>query len=233
MSYDYVDTIRKLIAKAESTTSSEEADAFMQKVRQLMERHGVSLVGLSTHLSDDPVAIGDPDIGYWKSDSWMRALAAAVGRYYGVRVYFYPVSHIRHEVVINGRESCRATYTLMMPYLVRAVKRIAHQATEQGLYASKSRARRDVGNALSQRLNYLAAEARQRAEAAGPRTQTGLNALVPADVLDVVEQDFFGRKPPARGGKNMVSPVGRVLAEEISLAEQVGAEIVPKERFLA
>jgi hypothetical protein len=62
MPYDYVDTIRKLIAKAESTDSSEEADAFMQKVRQLMDRHGVSLVGLATHLSDDPVAVADTDL---------------------------------------------------------------------------------------------------------------------------------------------------------------------------
>jgi hypothetical protein len=97
-------------------------------------------------------------------------------------------------------------------------------------FSSPSRAQRDVGNALAYRLGRLAHEVRQ--SAAGPRTAAGLNALVPVEVMDVVETDYFGKAPPKRGGKKTVTRVGLLLAEHISLAEQIKADMVPKERQL-
>lgn len=227
MGYDYIPKLKAMLAKANSTTSSEEADSIMQKVRVMMERHGVSLLSINTHLSDDPVGITHPGIHFWHADNWARGLYAAIGRYFGCRVYFIKTSN-RTEVLINGRESCRATFTLMAPYLFKSVRRMAEHSYKRGLYPHLSAARRDIANALALRLHTLWKEAEGRV--LGPRTAQGFNALVPVEVLDIVEEEAFG-KVPKRGGRKTVTRVGVLLAEQISLAEQLG-EIKDKERLL-
>lgn len=230
MSYDYVRKLQAMMAKAESTPSSEEADTIMQKVREMMDRHGVSLVDLATHLSDDPVGIMRDAAHFWNADNWARGLYSAAGRYFGCRAYFVKRGN-KTEVIINGRESCRATFLVMAPYLFRAVRRLADQAFKAGVYSHVSHARRDIGKALMLRLNGLWLQAETAAKARGPRSSQGFNALVPTDILDTVEKDAFGEVPMTGGKRKATTRAGRLLAEQINLAEQLG-EIIPKERLL-
>ncbi len=228
MGYDYIRKLKAMMAKAASTPSSEEADSIMQKVHQMMEQHGVSLLGLNTHLSDDPVGITDPGIHYWHSDNWAKALYSAIGRFYGCKTYYLTQGN-KTRVIVNGRESCRATFILMAPYLFKSVRRLADHATKEYRYANIGVAKRDIGKALTHRLwaLYFASQ-----EAAGPRAQAGHNALVPLDIMDIVERDAFGEIEESRSGKKKeITMTGRILAEQISLAEQLG-EIIPKDRLL-
>lgn len=230
MPYDYVRKLQAMMAKAESTPSSAEADSILQKVREMMDRHGVSLVDLATHLSDDPVGIMREAAHFWNADNWARGLYGACGRYFGCRVYFTKRGN-NTEVIINGRESCRATFLVMGPYLFRAVRRLADHAYKAGVYSHVSHARRDIGKALMQRLDTLWAEAERAALARGPRSARGFNALVPVDILDTVENDAFGEVKATGGKRKGTTRAGHLLAAQINLAEQLG-EVIPKERPL-
>ena len=229
MPYDYVRKLQAMMAKAASTPSSEEADTIMQMVNEMMRKHGVSLLDLQTHLSDDPVGITDPGLHYWAADKWTRPLFSALSFLYGCRAY-YIASGNKTTILLNGRESCRVTFTLMAPYLVKTVKRLADAAHKEGRYETVSKARRDIGSALANRVWGLY---HQQRVAAGPRSAAGFNALVPTDILDTIEQDAFGRLiDDERHGKRKASTrYAKLLAEEISLAAQVGA-IVDKDRLL-
>jgi len=230
MPYDYAKKLQAMLAKAASTPSAEEADTIMQMVNEMMRKHGISLLDLQTHLSDDPVGIADPELHYWAADKWKRPLLSALSFLYGVRVY-YTASGNKTTLLINGRESCRVTFTLMAPYLIKTVQRVAAKAFREGRYSSLSKANRDVGAALANRVWRLYHE--QKA-AAGPRAVAGLNALVPVDVIETVEFDAFGGPVEvARNGKRKgTTKYAKLLAEEISLAAQVG-EVMTKDRLLA
>jgi hypothetical protein len=174
------DKIAKIIAKADSTTNPKEAEVFMAKAQQLMEEYGFTLLDLGRLDSDDPVGTTRDSAHHFKADNWARHVAYSLGSYYGAKVYTTTYGNkIVHSVV--GRESARVTYSIMIHFVLRQVRAMARKAFKDGVYASESRARTAIGNALSRRLWILSNEQKARREDSG--AGSGLNALVPVDLI--------------------------------------------------
>jgi len=64
--------IAAMIAKAESSSHPEEADAFMSKVHELLEKHGLSLQDIGTINEDDPVGHTKEAGYYFKAENAMK-----------------------------------------------------------------------------------------------------------------------------------------------------------------
>lgn len=192
MAWDIVKKITAMVAKAESTPSLAEAEAIMTKVRQMLDQHGVSLLSISEMeaRSADPVGTSRKVYGYWRSDAWMRRLSEAAGWYYGVKVVWSSQGNYT-AVAAVGRESCRAAFAVMLPYLRLRVMRMARAGVKEGKYRTESRARSMIGNALSHRMLVLAAKQEEaQAEATG-RQASAANALVPVSDLEVELKESF------------------------------------------
>jgi hypothetical protein len=194
MGFDIVKKIKAMVAKAESTPSLEEAETIMIMVRRMLDHHGISLLTIqNTVMSDDPVEVDHDVYGYWASDNWMKKLAVAAAEYYGVRIVWVKQGNYTSISVI-GRESCRAAYLFMLPYLRLRVMRVAQDGWRHHRYKSASRARTQIGIALSYRLYALADMDRKKVR---PANETaGRNMLVPVDEIEATIREAF---PTTRG----------------------------------
>ena len=66
MAHDIVQKIQQMVAKAESTDSAAEAESIMVKVREMLDRHGISLLSVKRHANDyDPVATSRDIYGHF------------------------------------------------------------------------------------------------------------------------------------------------------------------------
>lgn len=176
------DKIAQIIAKAESTTSPDEAETFMAKAKSLMEVHGISLLELGTLEEKDPVDMSH-DCGYsFASEGWVRHIAGQLGRYYGCQVISVPAGRNKVTYSVAGRESARITFTMMLPYVVKEVRRHSREATNAGEFKTISRAKTAIGNAMTFRLQRMVHDAKARTEAEMPKATA--NALVPVDAID-------------------------------------------------
>lgn len=198
------DKISKLIAKAESSSHPDEADTFMAKVHQLLEQHGLDLQQVGKLQSDDPVGRSNSVGAYFASESAFRDVAFAAARYYGCQGLVASVGSKRYVHVV-GRQSARTTFELMWPYLKRSIRAKARQLEkEEG--STFARQRRWVADALTARINKLLHE-REFHEARKEVVTTGVNALVP---VDLIEQMTSHAKVVR--GRNLQSTSGAIAA---------------------
>jgi hypothetical protein len=177
------DKIAKIIAKADSSTHPEEAEAFMAKAHAMMEQHGLSLLDLGRLDSDDPVG---KDLNAYHNnnvDHWRYQVGGALANYYGCRIIGEKTFTDRGQARgrywhVFGRESARITFTVMWPFVDRQVMAMAREAHKAGVYSSIPKARTAIGKALAIRLYDMVEVQEERRE-----NDTGLNALVPVDII--------------------------------------------------
>lgn len=228
MAHDIVKRIQQMVAKAESTDSAAEAESIMIKVRELLDRHGVSLLSVQQHANDyDPVATSRDIYGFWAADNWMRKLSDAAACYYGVRVVWSKEGNFTHIAAV-GRESCRAAYTAMLPYLRGQINRLANQGWSRGDYPTVSKGRTQIGLALTYRL-YALYHAKQ-AEAAQPtRAAAGMNMLVPVDMVEIQLAEDFPNLKTHKEQKDRVRPSTKAIADaaSINVADQLTKQGAP------
>jgi hypothetical protein len=210
-----LDRIRKVLAKANSTNNTAEAEMLMAKVTEMLEAHNIELVDLN-RTGDDPMGT-ERDVGViWPNTQWLGKMAGCAARYFGCRVVLSQVTKNKKHMHVVGRESARVTFQLMLPYLVSQVRRQAKVLQEQGM--SKLVSERQVANALTERLWILHLESKQRDRV---RVEAGSSsALVP---IDEIEAEMSSAFPGLRQGKSSViktSNAARKLAEGISLHRQ-------------
>lgn len=217
MGYDIARKVRAMIAKAESTTHAEEADAIMQMVRGMLDRHGISLLSIPSADHDDPVRAQEAGHA-WQSSAWILRVYRAAGAYYGVKVVESRQGN-KVTFTIIGRESCRAIFCDMIDYLVSSVRRLAEEAHRKGRYHSNSSACGDIGRALAVRLSNLARE--HAAAQRSPQAASGMNALVPVDLLDSVARATFPNMRTMKTAPIKTASTGRSLAAGINLNGQV------------
>ena len=234
MAYDIVKKIQTLVAKAESTESASEAESIMVKVRDLLDRHGISLLTVARYANEyDPVGTSRDVYGFWAADNWMRKLSDAAGAYYGVRVIWTKVGNFT-QIAVVGRESCRAAYTAMLPYLRGQVRRLANRGWAYHAYPTESKGRTQIGIALAYRLYALAKAKEEQAAAQNPPTPTahkvvaGLNMLVPVDEIEIELAETFPhlRKVKVRT-KARPSPAAIRDAARVNLADQLREQGAP------
>lgn len=230
MGQNIIARIQQLVAKADSTDSMAEAETIMVMVRKLLDAHGISLLEVAKFANDyDPVGTTNNIYGFWAADNWMRKLSSAAGKFYGVEVVWTKTASQKNytQIAVIGRESCRAAYAAMMPYLRGQVRRLASRGWMHYHYSSESKGRTQIGVALANRLYALAAEKEREARVPGI-TGSGMNMLVPVDMIAVVQREAFpdlklvSLKTKARPNMHAVR-----AAATINLADQLRKEGAP------
>lgn len=189
---DISEKIRKIIAKADTTTSPEEAEAFMAKAQQLMMEHGLSMLDLG-RLDEDPIN-HELGVSRWYG-GYHGKVCTAVAAYFGVRIVVSRV-HGKNMINIFGRESARITYQLMIPYVFKQINKQASRAAKNGEYPTVSTAITRIGNAFAYLISEKNSENQEKHEG------TGTNALVPVDLIREEMMRVFPnmrRKKPGRG----------------------------------
>lgn len=219
------DKIRKLIAHADSTSNQYEAEAFMAKVHDLLQAHGMSLLDVGK-LTEDAVGVDVDTMSTSATYSWMTHVAGALARYYGCRA----ITIKRGNSVIwsvAGRESARVTFTLMVPYVQRCVQDLGLEAFRSGVYGSRLQSVARIGNALAFRINDMVRENQAATEASGVAT-TGVNALVPVDLIQQAVDELWPELRKGRAVKLATDKYARDAAAKVNLSAQVNGANKPK-----
>jgi len=206
--------IAALLAKAESTNNAFEAEAFMAKVNELLEKHQIEMHEIRGAQGDkDPVGAADGETNIYVSIGWARNVASSLARYYGCRTIWFKIgNHLRYEVM--GRESARQTFELMLPFIISQVKQQAKRLRADNASITESVWQREVGQALWVRIHNMIPKAEER------RAELSANALIPVDEVDAF---FDARHPTATKGKPKpvrFTEAARDAASKISLHVQ-------------
>lgn len=225
-----VEKIKALLAKAASTDSQAEAEAFLAKAHELMEKHQLEAEDLDR---DDPV---DGEHFYEKGSvkaapDWDTNIIWPVAKYFGCKACRIYTKNDKWAMDLVGRESARITAKEMHSYLVKTVRRLGREAADaqsmpvydnEGYfvrYMNADQCARRIGNALRSRIQRLA-DAMAPAEEVVP-TEAGRNALV---TLDRVVALYQQRHPDATnvGGKYWTNNLAKEIASGIGLNLQTG-----------
>lgn len=227
-----VEKIKALLAKAKSTDNEHEAEIFLAKAYELMEKHQLGAEDLER---DDPVR---GEATYRRADrggvDWDFHLLFAVAKYYGCKGcrtngWDSKTGKPYYEMDLVGRESAQITAIEMHKYLVSTVRRLGREKAhtipvynDDGYrigYMNADQTARSIGNALRQRL-YELARLQERKDNAP--TDAGKNALVTLDRVLAVYQE---RHPDATTIKGRYHTTGaaRDIANGIGLNLQAGA----------
>lgn len=223
---DIANKIRKILAKADSTTSPEEASVFMEKAHSMLEAHGLSLLDLGRLDNDDPIGTDHGATKNFAAENWLKMVSSQLARYYGADLVATSIGNkTKHSVI--GRESARITYQLMQPYVARQVRQLARQAVKDGEFKSESRAKTAIGNSLSLRIHRLVDEQEDRRKEDLPGK--GLNALVPVDMIRMeMETQFPNLREARRGRAVSTTEASRRAASKVSLHRQTGGGLVKR-----
>lgn len=216
-----VEKIKALLAKAASTTSQAEAEIFLAKAHELMEKHQLSAADLET---DDPVGneTGTTANG-GASPDWDFQLMFAVAKYFGCKACQQwsrtktDGSFARsgqYQMVVVGRESARITAIEMHKYLVATVRRLGREHAE-AMGRKPDTAARRIGRALSTRIYSMCPEE--------PTSETpeGKNALITLDAVLAKYQELFPDATPLKG-RTLTNKSAREIAAGIGLNLQTG-----------
>jgi hypothetical protein len=216
---DIAAKIQRIIAKADSSTSENEADTFMTKAHALMEAHGLSLLDLGKLDSDDP--IGHDRDTYISSDPWKDKIGYDLARYYGAELITKPTGRTQRSYFVFGRLSARATFSLMLPFVLRQVATLALAEHRAHRYPNAAKARTALANALCIRLKGLTRDNQHRVTATNGKSS--LNALVPVDLIQQEIDQEFTKVTPSRA--KFTTDFNAVKkAETVSLNRQTSAD---------
>lgn len=211
--------IRKLIAHADSTAHPEEADAFMGKAHALLEAHGLSMLDLGK-LGDDPVALEKDAFEHSAAYGFMTKVVSAMAKYYGCNVVI--CRHGKNEsYAVAGRESARVTLTLMVPFVHRQIMNLGREGYNAGKYANRMQAVTRIGNAVALRIWAMCRESEKATVAAG-RATTGINALVPVDIIAAAVAEAFPNLRQSKATSLTTDSYSKQAAEKVNLNSQVG-----------
>lgn len=209
--------IAKLIEKAKSTEHEGEAEVFMAKAQEMLEKHNLNMADLVT---EDPIGATINTKVYWnRSGYFHQNLYWALARYFGCRGVANQIDTNKFEMSVVGRESARATFEVMAPYIAKEVTRQASALVKAGKAKSLSTAKRQVGNALSSRVWQMVHEQERDTK----KFATGNpNALVPVDLIKLAEEEAFPDAAAAKTKPKGTTAAAKEAAAGISLARQMG-----------
>lgn len=175
------DKLRALLAKAEGTDNEFEAETFMAKVNELLEKHQIEMHELK--VDDDPMGITRGDQKLSKSQSWTKGLVIWIARLYGADVVYWTSGNaIRYEIV--GRESVRVTTELMLPFVLTQVRREGRKLAKK--YGESDAVHmREVAYALTIRLQRMCVAARKH------RDEMIGKGLIPVSDIDALKAEKY------------------------------------------
>lgn len=232
-----IEKIKALLAKAASTDNEHEAEVFLAKAHELMERHQLDANDLE---ADDPV---NHEETYRRKSAatpdWDFMLMFAVARYYGCEAI--RIEKARGWAVgLVGRDSARITAIEMHKYLVATVRRLARETVKNdpmklykrdkftgkdyftGEYLNADQTARRIGNALRSRISALA---HKNQPVARPQTTSGKNALVTLDAVSAAMKKYYPNMQPIGGASYRFNDKGADIAAGIGLNRQTGGNV--------
>lgn len=213
------DKIRALLAKAMATEFQGEADSFMAKAQELMEKHQLDLFDLG---QEDPIGVTLGVEGQSGPASYKAALQMRLAHYYGAEPIRWHDHHRKYRVHIVGPESARMTTELMTDFIwSQVLKQAGLLVQERG--GKKDAATRHIVKALIYRINREMA-ARKTVDA---KPGTSHSLVVVDAVKAFVEHHYVGLKPIGSKAKD-ISVRALELAKNISINEQIGKEPIAR-----
>lgn len=209
--------IAALFAKAEGTDNPHEAAAFMAKAVELLEQNQLERWEVdSVH---DPLGATLGTIVLPGGGHWKRLLAGQIARFFYAKLVLKAATNRSSARVyeIVGRESCRITVELMLPYIFSCVKKEAQKLLEttEDKTLNRDRAERAVGNALSLRV----AEMVHAREENGKVTKSLGAGLVLVNELDAYIDANYRLRAPKKISL-VTNERAKNLANKISLNKQ-------------
>jgi hypothetical protein len=159
--------VRALLAKAESTTFEEEAQAFTAKAQELMTRHSIDRIVLDQHheASDEPVAtrigVDDP---YAQAKAMLLALVAMANRCRAVWMKEFGFSTVFGHV--DDLDGVDMLYTSLLVQATRVMTSMGSQQTMSGQSRTRS-FRQSFLVGFAHRIGERLTEATRSAETAG------------------------------------------------------------------
>lgn len=205
--------IAALLAKAEGTNNQFEADAFMAKVNELLEKHQIEMHEVRQATDErDPMGKERGETNIYASMSWATDVAGALARYYGCEmVYWRRGNHTIYEVV--GRESARQTFEMMLPFVLSQVKQ---QGTKLARVMDRTASvcTREVGQALTIRIYKMIPKAEEH------RAELVANALVPVTDIKAAMEEFYPQVKTAKNKQFDYGAAARDAAERVSIIVQ-------------
>lgn len=221
MTNKIAEKIAKVLAKAQSTNSPQEAETFMAKVHQLLEDHGLEMADIAELNLNDPLGMSMKAHGSYASENWAVKLGFAAARYFGCKGVSTTSGKNHRWMNVAGRESARITFQLMMPYLVDQVRKSAAAGVKAGHFRSVSQGKTMIGNALTFRIYTLIAENEVLTEKRIGKARA--NDLVPLDAIAEIIKEHFPHLSEARSSKITTTKAAREYAKGISLHKQTKA----------
>jgi hypothetical protein len=206
--------IAALLAKAEGTDNEFEAATFMAKVNELLERHQIEMHEIRAAQGDqDPMGKQAGETNIYASMLWARQVAGTLAAYYGCRYVYWKIgNHFKYQV--DGRESARMTFELMLPFIISQVRQQGKRLAKDYGYTTAV-AERQIGQALWVRISRLVSAANaHRAELTG-------KGLIPVSDLDAAFADFFPNAKTSKAkAKVSFSHAAENAADKVSLHHQ-------------
>jgi len=217
--------IRKILAKAQSTTHEDEADALFAKAKSMMEEHQIS----AAELQD-----GSDPINSWKSKAYQRGTPASlrywmegeVAQFYGCRVIeiSYKVAlgtKPREALEFFGPESAMITSQLMFPFIWKQV--LDKSKARSNNPSIQRKHLKEICHALALKLYRLRRASTPQGAAA---TEAGKNALVlVGNALDAFVSDRYPNLGEAKAWEPKFGAASAALADQISLTHQMGKQV--------
>lgn len=234
--------IQALLAKATGTTNEAEAELFLAKANELLQRHQLDVSDLVD--ADDPIV---HHVGLSQAESghaWRWRLYSAVARLYGCKTIHCDVG-LRdngrgrkvpfYEQRLVGRESAVITTDLMYPWIVGQVRQKAREIVAQiklmydeedikdnDLCTSEQGQAKRVAAALISRINRLIAL--EQANPSVAMTETARNALVVISNAVTARYEELYPDTVTLKSRPKTDHLSRKAAESIGLHRQAGGK---------
>lgn len=226
-----IDRVRKLLAKAESTTNSNEAEAFSTKAAQLIAAHRLDLGHVRDSLERGSLGIRRLPIGRGAYVRARLSLLMAVAGNHDCEVVFQSGRDGTTAIVAGFESDLDVTELLFASLHTQAAAQMA--TLRRATPAATQRYRRSFLFGFARRVNELLAESRSRPDAAGRRAaRGGDDDLLPAlaerrDRVKAFSERAFGRvvtAAPARPAQASGWQAGHRAAASADLGrERLGA----------
>lgn len=213
--------IAALLNHAKGTSNEAEAEAFLAKAMDLMEKHQIDVSDLAD--GSDPVIEREGYTGAASGHAWRWELQHCLAIHYGCKTILHrkyvlnkqgkPVEHV--VLKITGRESALVTLEVMYPFICQQVNAAAKVYALQADMSVAGAAKR-VALALQCRIHSLG----ENAPAKDPETPAGRNALT---IMDQVTAAYEAAHPSRKENKARNVRLHRdakTLADGISLHRQ-------------
>lgn len=213
------DKIAKLLAKAEGTNNAAEADAFLAKAMELLEKYQIDIheIRSRTGRESDPYGHEKGTANLYTSAVWYRGVAVALARYYGCE-FIYNKKNMNIIYTLVGRQSSRTTTELMLPFVLSQVTIVARKYMKEQLAVGhkihERAATAHIGAALEQRIWKLILANREH------RRDLESRALVPVDPEKEYIAKTWGRLGTGTSTYRNTTSDARRHAEDISLNVQ-------------